>query len=215
MEIHRFPLGPLWTNGYLVWDKQGCAAMVDPGGDPSEVVAFIREQGLSLKKVLLTHGHADHLYGLEEIRALASDGVGVHEEDAQSLPDPEQNLSAWMGSGCSCAPAETLFNEGDRFSVGQLLFEVIHTPGHTRGGVCYLVRDGEETILLSGDTLFARSIGRSDLPGGDNAVLLDSIRKLASLDDSIPVYPGHGPETTIGEERRQNPFWPGRGTDSR
>ncbi len=208
MEIKRFPLGPLWTNGYLLWDDEGNAVMVDPGGDPSEVIAFLKDRGLELKKILLTHGHADHLYGLEEIRPLASEGVGLHEEDGDNLPSPERNLSAWMGEGCSCTPAESLFREGDRFKVGSLHFEVIHTPGHTRGGVCYLVRNGEDSLLLSGDTLFARSIGRSDLPGGDNAVLLQSLRKLARLDDTIQVYPGHGPATTIGEERRQNPFWP-------
>src|SRR6056297_2147628 len=100
MNIRRFALGPLWTNGYLLWDREGQAVMVDPGGDPSEVVSFIREQTFSLKKVLLTHGHADHLFGLEAIRLLAEEGVGVHEDDGECLPSPEMNLSVWMGDGC-------------------------------------------------------------------------------------------------------------------
>lgn len=208
MNMRRFALGPLWTNGYLIWDEEGNAVMVDPGGDPSDVVSFVREQGLSLKKILLTHGHADHLFGLEAIRSLAEEGVGVHENDGDCLTSPETNLSAWMGEGCTCSPAETLLRDGDRFSVGTMSFEVIHTPGHTEGGVCYLVRDGKEVLLISGDTLFAKSIGRTDLPGGDSAVLQRSLEKLSALADDIPVYPGHGPDTTIGTERHQNPYWP-------
>lgn len=210
MNIRRFALGPLWTNGYLLWDRGGNSVMVDPGGDPSEVVSFVREEGLKLKKILLTHGHADHLFGLEAIRVLAEDGVAVHEDDGDCLANPEMNLSAWMGQNCSCSPAETLFRGGDRFPIGDMNFEVIHTPGHTEGGVCLLVRDGAETLLLSGDTLFAMSVGRTDLPGGDSVILQQSLEKLAALADDIPVYPGHGPDTTIGTERRENPFWPRR-----
>lgn len=215
MNIRRFALGPLWTNGYLVWDGEGNAVMVDPGGDPSEVVSFIQKQGLDLKRVLLTHGHADHLFGLEAIRSLAREGVGVHEDDGDCLGNPEVNLSAWMGEGCSCSPAETLFRDGDRFSVGTMNFEVVHTPGHTEGGVCYLIREGEEVLLLSGDTLFAMSVGRTDLPGGDSAVLRLSLEKLAGLPDEVPVYPGHGPDTTIGTERGENPYWPRGEADAR
>ncbi|MDO4786185.1 MAG: MBL fold metallo-hydrolase, partial [Fretibacterium sp.] len=99
-------------------------------------------------------------------------------------------------------------SEGMELVVGDLRIEVLETPGHTPGGVCYLIREGDESILVSGDTLFAQSVGRTDLPGGDQAKLDDSLRRLSSLPDALRVLPGHGPETTIGKERRHNPFWP-------
>jgi hydroxyacylglutathione hydrolase len=208
MEMKCFPLGPLWTNGYLVWDGEGRSFFVDPGGDPSEVIRFLESRSLRLETILLTHGHADHLFGLEALREKASCGVALHEDDASALPDPSINLSRWMGADCLCRPAEKMLRDGESFTVGTLEIEVRHTPGHSLGSVCYLVRDGVERLLLSGDTLFAGSIGRSDLPGGDSRQLLHSLKRLIDLPDDLPVYPGHGPSTTIGVERRENPYWP-------
>lgn len=208
MEMKRFPLGPLWTNGYLIWDEGGRALFVDPGGDPREVLSFLADRGLDLEIVLLTHSHADHLFGLEALRDRARLGVALHGEDASSLVDPEGNLSRWMGADCRCRPAERILRHGDVLSVGAMTVEVIHTPGHSPGSVCYLLRHGLESLLLSGDTLFAGSIGRSDLPGGDGARLLRSLERLVGLDDGLAVHPGHGPSTTIGAERRENPYWP-------
>lgn len=211
MKIERFPLGALWANGYLVYDSSGDGFFVDPGGDPGDVIMEIGAKGIRLEFILLTHGHADHIAGLERIRGMAGRGVLIHEEDSEMLPVPESNLSAFVGERISLLPAESVFHGGDRFSAGSLTIEVIHTPGHTRGSSCFVVEEpGESPVIFSGDTLFAGSIGRSDLPGGDERTLLASLEKLEVFPDHVRVFPGHGPSTTIGEERRRNPFWPGR-----
>lgn len=211
MKIERFPLGALWTNGYLVYDSSGTGFFADPGGDPEEVIIAINARKIRLEFILLTHGHADHIAGLERIRDKTARGVLIHEEDSEMLSAPESNLSAFVGERLSLSPAEGTFRGGERISAGALLIEVIHTPGHTRGSSCFIVEEpGEAPVLLSGDTLFAGSVGRSDLPGGDEKTLFDSLEKFGDLPDDMKVFPGHGPATTIGEERRSNPFWPGR-----
>ena len=208
MEIKRFPLGFLWTNCYLLWDEDGAAFVVDPGGDPKEVMDFIELKGLKLHWVLLTHGHGDHLMGIEPLRKIALNGVAIHAEDALCLTSASHNLSEHMAAPVEFSAAERLLKDGDRLQIGRMDVSVIYTPGHTLGGVCYFVEEGEQHLLLAGDTLFARSVGRTDLPGGDESILMNSLRKLAKLSDDVPVYPGHGPDTRIGDERRQNPFWP-------
>lgn len=208
MNIRRFPLGFLWTNCYVVWDDTKEAIVVDPGGDTTELREFLKAEGLSLRWIMLTHGHGDHLMGVGELREFASEGVAIHAEDADCLSNASQNLSGSMGQPAIFDRAERLLKDGEVISVGSMKVTVIHTPGHTRGGCCFYVEKGSEALLLSGDTLFARSVGRTDLPGGDERVLLQSLQKLENMADNIRVYPGHGPDTTIGEERALNPFWP-------
>lgn len=208
MNIRRFPLGALWTNAYLLWDDQGKAFFVDPGGNPREPLEFIKKHNLTLERILLTHGHADHMSGAEIMRTETGALLAVHEEDAFMLGHPEHNLSSYMGDSCSTRDAEVLLAEGDSFSVGSMTVQVFHTPGHTPGSCLFYVTREEQSVLLSGDTLFAQSIGRTDLPGGSGAALEHSLRRFGDFPEALRVLPGHGPETTIGEEKIHNPYWP-------
>jgi glyoxylase-like metal-dependent hydrolase (beta-lactamase superfamily II) len=208
MKIKRFALGPLWTNCYLIWDSNGDGIVVDPGGPAKEVEEYIRDNDIRVHWIILTHGHGDHIGGVADLRNFSENGVAVHYEDADCLTDANKNLSAFMGASMELPSADRLLSDGDTLRAGNLNISVIYTPGHTRGGICLLVTDGEEQVLISGDTLFARSIGRSDLPGGDEATLIESLKRLIDLPDKLRVFPGHGPETTIGEEKQYNPYWP-------
>lgn len=208
MKMKRFALGALWTNCYIVWDAHGNAFVVDPGGQPDEVERFIKDNDIRLHWIILTHGHVDHIGGINGIRNFAEKGVAIHYEDADALTNANKNLSTYTGEAISVQAADRELNDGDVITVGSMTIAVIHTPGHTPGGICLFVTDGEEQILISGDTLFARSIGRSDLPGGDEAVLLESLKKLSTLPEKIKVFPGHGPETTLLAEKQHNPYWP-------
>jgi glyoxylase-like metal-dependent hydrolase (beta-lactamase superfamily II) len=208
VKIERFQVGELWTNCYVVSNERHDAIVVDPGGPMKEVISYIERNGLRVARIMLTHGHGDHIMGLGEIRALASEGVCVQTEDSGYLVSASKNLSAIMGRAAEFKAADSLLSDGDSIQMGNMKIEVIHTPGHTRGGVCFYITEGPDALLISGDTLFARSVGRTDLPGGDEATLVESLKKLESLPDSLPVYPGHGPATVLGEERKLNPYWP-------
>ena len=208
MKYKRFPLGSLLTNSYLLWDAGGAAFLVDPAGELSGVRSFLLKNGLSLKEVLLTHGHLDHVGGLEEALSITGGSARMSSGDAPLVKNPDTGVRSWMGSDFTGTDKLLFLQDGDRLSVGSMVIEVIATPGHTPGCVCYLVTDGTDQLLLSGDTLFASSVGRTDLPGGDHDLLEESLLRLARLPDSLPVLPGHGPETTIGVEKRENPFWP-------
>jgi glyoxylase-like metal-dependent hydrolase (beta-lactamase superfamily II) len=208
INCKRFPLGSLWTNGYLFSDDAGAAFFVDPGGDVGEVLDHLSQQSLALKAVLLTHGHLDHIAGIGLLAPLVGDSVYIASGDASMLSRPSEEAQRALGMECEGIQAFKTVAEGDVLCVGKLEIKVMATPGHTQGSVCYVVRDGEKSVLVSGDTLFAQSVGRTDLPGGDDAMLLNSLRRLAELPDDLGVLPGHGPATTIGRERKSNPFWP-------
>lgn len=208
MEIKRFPLGTLWTNCYLIWDDNGDGFVVDPGGPAQDVIDYVRSRDIKVHMIVITHGHSDHIGGVDMLRGIADGGVAIHEEDADCLTSPAKNLSLCMGAEIRSAAAEKMLHDGDRLKIGKMTLDVIHTPGHTLGGICVLVTDGDEKILISGDTLFARSIGRSDLPGGDEDTLIESLKKLDDFPKDMRVFPGHGPETTIGAEKMYNPYWP-------
>lgn len=208
MKQKRFALGALWTNCYLVWDGSGEAIVVDPGGDAAEVADFIDDNKLRLNWIILTHGHGDHIGGVADLRSMSACGVAIHEKDAAYLTSASKNFSSYMGEPIELRAADRLLKDGDELKAGELDIKVIHTPGHTQGGISLLVSDGGEKALFSGDTLFARSVGRTDLPGGDEDTLMQSLKKLEPLPDDLMVFPGHGPSTILGEEKRYNPYWP-------
>lgn len=208
MFYRRFPLGPLWTNGYLFRDSEGNSFFVDPGGDPTDVIQYMDKEGLKLHSIFLTHGHIDHILGVETLLDHSGAHLYVHEKDLPRLSDSGGNLSSFMGNSFSTEVAAIPFTDDSVFRVGDFSIKVIHTPGHTPGSCCLLVSLEKEQILVSGDTLFARSVGRTDLPGGNLEDLMHSLKKLESLHKDTIVLPGHGPDTILGDEIRNNPFWP-------
>ena len=203
LVVRSFAVMPFDENCYVVSDDTGEGVVIDPGGMAKEILAYIREAKLAVKAVLDTHGHCDHIGANDAIRDATGAPLYIHKEDAAMLSDMRLNLSAFMGFKALSRPAEHLLSEGDKISFGQSGLEVVHTPGHTKGGVCF-VGDG---VVFTGDTLFAGSIGRSDFPGGSEAELIGNIKKkLLALPDGTKVYAGHGPSSEIGWERKCNPY---------
>lgn len=204
MKIIRLEVGALGTNCYIVWcDQTQQAVIIDPGGDAAAIMAQVSDEKLSVQYIINTHGHADHIGALAKVKQATGAPVLIHAADAGMLTSASQNLSSYMGPGMTFEPADRLIKEGDVISFGEASLAVLETPGHTPGGVC-LTGEG---VVFSGDTLFAESIGRTDFPGGSYSQLIRNIReKLMILPDNYIVYPGHGPETTIGWERKRNPF---------
>ncbi|MBD3348705.1 MAG: MBL fold metallo-hydrolase [Candidatus Eisenbacteria bacterium] len=202
------------ANCYIIADSETrAAAVVDPGtGDPEELKGIVDEIGrmrADVRYILNTHGHPDHMWGNDYLKREVGGDVVIHELDGLKLTDPERNSSVLFGFSVRVSPADRLVREDDTIDLGEASLRVLHTPGHSTGGVAFL-GDG---FVLTGDTLFAGSIGRSDLPCSSEEstvayqVLIDSIgEKLLSLPDETVVLPGHGPVTTIGRERETNPF---------
>lgn len=201
-RIETLVVGPFQENTYVVGDDSRCV-VVDPGDEAARILVAVG--GRRVDAVLLTHGHADHIGALDEVRDATGAPAWCPRADATFLADPALNLSEAYGLTFTRRPAERLYDDGAPVGVPPLIFRAIHTPGHTPGSSALLLEPNGP--LLAGDTLFAGSVGRTDLPGGDGSLLLASIRdRLLSLPDDLPVLPGHGPATTIGTERRFNPF---------
>ncbi|MBP2652961.1 MAG: putative metallo-hydrolase [Firmicutes bacterium] len=205
MKIIDLQVGFIGTNCYIVYDDESkLAVVIDPGGSDQEILAIIKRENLSVKYIINTHGHVDHITANLRIKDATAAPILIHEADAEMLIDPRSNMSAMMGGiGASCGPADYVLKDGDAIEFGNIKLNVIHTPGHTPGGICLL----SGNILFSGDTLFEMSVGRSDFPGGSHKELITSIKdKLMLLADDTKVLPGHGAATTIGDERKMNPF---------
>ena len=189
------------ANCYIVSDNStGAAVLVDPGGEPDKIKAVLKKNGLTAKFIINTHGHGDHILG----NGYFGIPVYAHRLEKDFLTDPDKNLSGMFGMFFKSPEATKLLEDGDKVSLDSLELEIIHTPGHTPGGISIKLGD----VVFTGDTLFAGGIGRTDLPEGDERTLYRSIKeKLFMLDDNTVVYPGHGPESTIGEEKESNPFF--------
>ena len=214
MPLHLFTVEsmPFAENTYVVWRPgRADALVIDPGFEPEPVLDKLRDEGLTPAVILNTHGHVDHIAGNAALKEAFPDApLVIGAGDAVMLTDPMRNLSGLSGMAITSPPADRLVTEGDVVEAAGLRLEVLDIPGHSPGHVVYLLRDEEPPVVFGGDVLFRGSIGRTDFPGGDLRQLLGGIRaKLWPLPEATVVYPGHGPATAVGHERRTNPFLTG------
>jgi glyoxylase-like metal-dependent hydrolase (beta-lactamase superfamily II) len=206
MILETFPVGPLQCNCTILGDEAaGEAIVIDPGDDISRIHRRLTESGLKLKQILITHGHIDHVGGALKLKRLTGAPILLNENDLPQLNLMDKQ-AAWVGVPTpEVAPPDESLADGMTVGLASLPAQVLHTPGHTQGSVC--LHFAPLNMLVAGDTLFAGSIGRTDLPGGDGPQIIRSIEsRLLALPDDTRVMPGHGPATTIGEERQNNPF---------
>lgn len=204
MKIKRIPAGIYAANCYIIYSENTKDGIViDPGGDLDDILKFINENELNIKYIILTHGHADHIGGVIELKETLSVPLMIHEDDKEMLVDGNKNLSTMMAMGTIEIEPDNLLKDGDIIEFGDEKAEIIHTPGHTKGGICIKIGDN----IITGDTLFSGSIGRTDLLGGDYETIIKSIKsKLIIYPDNVQIFPGHGASSTIGKEKVSNPF---------
>ena len=191
LNILTLPLGSYQTNCYIVWEKDACV-VIDPGYEPEIVLAETAQRGLTIEAILLTHGHFDHVGGVRFLAERLDCPIYIH---AAELSLPESFTDGPLVYTKN-------YDEGDEVTLAGLTFRVLHTPGHTPGSVCLACED----TMFSGDTLFMDSCGRTDFPGGDNVQMHKSLQRLAGLQGEFQVLPGHGPATTLAQERKYNPY---------
>ena len=205
LEIDTLNVGPLEVNCYIIGcnDHKVCAVF-DPGDSSKRIFDAIQSKGWELKLIINTHGHADHTGANAKLKALTQAPLGIHKNDSPLLSHPEMKDMAEYLGGSASPEADDLYSDGDIITICPCLeFKLLHTPGHTPGGSCFVF----DNAVVTGDTLFNTSIGRTDLPGGNHQELLNSIRtKLFTLPGSMIVYPGHGETSTIEHEKTYNPF---------
>ncbi len=201
MNIKRVELGHIHSNCYLVSSKNA-AIVIDPGFNSEVIEEFLRNNSDKERMILLTHGHFDHIGGAPHLRASTGCPIAIGRDDGYLLSDSIENLSKKFHANVPEFTADRFLDDGEKLTVGDLTFDVIKTEGHTPGGVCYYI----DNILFSGDTLFAGSVGRTDFVHGNTDDLMNSLSKLLKLSDNTNVLSGHGAETTIGREKRYNPF---------
>jgi glyoxylase-like metal-dependent hydrolase (beta-lactamase superfamily II) len=214
-EIKYASLGSIGTNCYIVKNTAlGEGFMIDTADDYDGAVSFIEKCGVTLKAILLTHGHYDHMTAAVMLAKRYKVDIYASEHEKNTLSNPNVNLSAQMGRESVSMSADCLLSDGEELEIAGIRIKAIYTPGHTEGGMSYYVMTdgglkdgGAQGVLFSGDTLFAESVGRTDFPGGSMSSIVASVReKLFKLPDDTPVFPGHGSETSIGHEKMYNPF---------
>lgn len=205
IEFRSVVVGPFSTNCYVLWDRSSRrSAIIDPGGDSPRIAALVSSLGLKPELILITHGHPDHCFDASHLAEAYGAEIAMHALDVEALED-NLPLAETFFDMSAYVPfsASRLLSDGDVMALGDSSIEVMHTPGHSPGGVCYATDAG----IFCGDTVFAGSVGRTDFPGGSyDALMLSIHERILPLDDATPLHPGHGPSTTVGIERRTNPL---------
>ncbi len=207
LKWRQFPLGPLQTNAYIIENENKECIIIDPGSEGKRLVRNLEQKGLMPLAILLTHAHFDHIGAVDDVRGKWNCPVYLHVNEQDWLTNASLNGSKYFGlqEEIIVKEADQLLNEEGKLTIGPFSFEVYETPGHSPGSVSYYLK--EQSIVFSGDALFSRSIGRTDLPGGSHRQLIQSIHeKLLVLPEETLVAPGHGPTTTIMDEMNENPF---------
>ncbi len=203
MVIRKLVVGPLENNCFMIADEKTAECLVtDPGDEPDRILDLIKENDFKVKYILCTHAHFDHVGALPEVKEETRAKIVLHSDDLVIYKNATEYAKSWGFEIDALPEPDLLVSEGDILRLGALEFKVLHTPGHSPGGICIY----GEGILITGDTLFAGSVGRTDLYGGDVKKLKTSFKRLMSLPDETRVLPGHGPESTIGRERTGNFF---------
>jgi len=200
-------VGLLEVNCYVLGDEETKEAVViDPGGDEDEILEALKYHGLQLKTIIDTHGHFDHVDANQPLKEATGALIAIHEADAAMLAKPSAEAMFFTGNRLRLSQADILLKEGDILTFGKYRLKVLHTPGHTQGGISLVMENSP--LVYVGDLLFQGSIGRTDFPGGSFEDLINAVKtKIFPLGDHYTVYPGHGPVTTVGQERKYNPFF--------
>ena len=206
LKIITLVVGPLATNCYLIIDKRNRQGFVlDPGGEPKKILEAIKDQGSTITALVVTHCHFDHLGAIASLKKTLEIPFLIPDGEEKLLATSPETSRSWTGQKInSPPPPDELLKEGDQIPAGEINFQVLSTPGHSPAGIC--LYSPEEKVIFSGDTLFAGSIGRTDLPGSSNEKMIQSLEKLIALPDKTLVFPGHGSQTTIKKEKETNPF---------
>jgi len=203
MLVNAIMVGSMQANCYILeCEETKSCVIIDPGAEGDIIRHFIDDHGLDPELIVNTHAHVDHIAANSYLKEKTSALLCIHIADADMLVNPQKNLSFFMGSAIYSPSPDRLLDDGEIVRAGSIELEVIHTPGHSPGSICLLSKD----CIFTGDLLFAGGIGRYDFPGSSYNKLMNSLQKIMELDDNLIVYPGHGPSTTIGNERRANPF---------